>query len=166
MGASRESAMAVAKAVTRSDSPTTAYADDFYTWTQEQGARLRAGDLDALDLDNLAEEIESLGKSQFASLVSALRIVLLHMLKFDHQPARRSRSWIVSIATHRDHVIEELDESPGLKGRLDEAIAKAYRRARLEAYGETGLALDVFPEACPYSLDAIMNRPFATDPDA
>ncbi|GJD35819.1 DUF29 domain-containing protein [Methylobacterium aerolatum] len=165
MDASREGAMGVAKAVNRPDSPPTAYGDDFYTWTQEQGARLRAGNLDGLDLENLAEEIESLGKSQFASLVSALRIVLLHMLKFDHQPERRSRSWIVSIATHRDHAAEELEESPGLKNRLNEAIGKAYRRARLEAYGETGLPLDAFPEVCPYSLHEIMNRPFATDPD-
>ncbi|RZK93669.1 MAG: DUF29 domain-containing protein, partial [Methylobacterium sp.] len=71
----------------------TAYADDFYTWTQEQSARLRAGDLTALDLQNLAEEIESLGKSEFNSLVSAWRVLLLHMLAFDHQPARRTRSW-------------------------------------------------------------------------
>lgn len=158
--------MGVAKAVTRPDSPTTAYADDFYTWTQEQGARLRAGDLDGLDLENLAEEIESLGKSQFASLVSALRIVLLHMLKFDHQPERRTRSWALSIATHRDQAVEELEESPGLKSRLDEAMTKAYRRARLEASGETGLPLKQFPETCPYSLDEIMNRPFAIDPVA
>ena len=158
--------MAVAKAVTRAVSPTTAYADDFYTWTQEQGARLRAGDLDGLDLENLAEEIESLGKSQFASLVSALRIVLLHMLKFDHQPERRSRSWLVSIATHRVAAADEIEESPGLKSRLDDAVERAYRRARLEASGETGLALRTFPETCPYSLDEIMNRPFAIDPDA
>lgn len=142
------------------------YETDFYTWTQEQGARLRAGELEGLDLDHLAQEIESLGKSQFARLVSALRIVLLHMLKFDHQPARRSRSWAISIATHRDHVREELDESSGLKARLDEAVLKAYRRTRLEASGETGLPLALFPEACPYTLDEIMNRPFAIDPDA
>lgn len=158
--------MGVAKAAVRPDAPMTAYSDDFYTWTQEQGARLRAGNLDGLDLENLAEEIESLGKSQFASLVSALRIVLLHMLKFDHQPERSSRSWAISIATHREQTVEELDESPGLKSRLDEAVTKAYRRARLEASGETGLSLTVFPESCPYSLDEIMNRPFAIDPDA
>jgi hypothetical protein len=144
----------------------TAYSDDLYTWTQEQGARLRAGDLDGLDLDNLAEEIESLGKSQFARLVSALRIVLLHMLKFDHQPSKRSRSWAISIATRRNQVTDELDESPSLESRLNEAVTKAYRRARLEASGETGLPLKVFDETCPYSLDQIMNRPFAIDTDA
>lgn len=158
--------MGVAKAAVRPDAPMAAYSDDFYPWTQEQGARLRAGNLEGLDLENLAEEIESSGKSQFASLVSALRIVLLHMLKFDHQPERSSRSSAISIATHRDQTVEELDESPGLKSRLDEAVTTAYRRARLEASGETGLPLTVFPGSCPYSLDEIMNRPFAIDPDA
>ncbi|MCJ2013011.1 DUF29 domain-containing protein [Methylobacterium sp. J-076] len=158
--------MSAGKAAARPQAKAAGYDEDFYTWTQEQGARLRAGKLDGLDLGNLAEEIESLGRSQFASLVSALRVVLLHMLKFDHQPALRSRSWVVSIATHREHVTDEWEESPGLKGRLDEALTKAYRRARLEAYGETGLPLHVFPETCPYSLDEIMNRPFAIDADA
>ena len=166
MVASRESAMAVAKAVIRSDTPTTAYSDDFYTWTQEQGARLRAGDLDGLDLENLAEEIESLGKSQFASLVSALRIVLLHMLKCDHQPERRSRSWALSIAEHRRRIIFELMDSPGLKSRLTDAVVLAYDLGRIEAAKETDLSLKKFPEACPYTFDEIMNRPFAIDPDA
>jgi hypothetical protein len=144
----------------------TAYADDFYTWTQEQSARLRSGDLTGLDRENLAEEIESLGKSQFASLVSALRIVLLHMLKFDFQPEMQSRSWAISIATHRVHIAEELSESPGLKGRLAEAVAKAYRVARLEAAKEMGLVVKRFPETCPYTYQDIIDRSFAIDPEA
>jgi hypothetical protein len=144
----------------------TAYADDFYTWTREQGARLRSGDLSGLDRENLAEEIESLGKSQFASLVNALRVVLLNMLKFDFQPAKRTRSWAISIATHRVHIAEELAESPGLKGRLVEAVAKAYRVARLEAAKETGLVVKRFPEICPYTYQDITDRPFAIDPEA
>ncbi len=67
--------------------PAKAYDDDFYGWTIEQAAALRAGHLSALDRDNLAEEIESLGRSELSSLVSAWRVVLLHMLKFDHQPS-------------------------------------------------------------------------------
>ncbi|MDP4022215.1 DUF29 domain-containing protein [Methylobacterium sp. NEAU 140] len=155
-----------AKAAVRPEPAPTAYEDDFYTWTQEQGARLRTGDFASLDLENLAEEIESLGKGQFASLASALRIVLLHMLKFDHQPARRTRSWAVSIATHRKHIVAELKDSPGLKSRIAEAVERAYDRARIEAAGETKLPLKRFPEICPYTTEEIMNRPFAIDPDA
>ncbi|MCJ2060027.1 DUF29 domain-containing protein [Methylobacterium sp. J-048] len=151
---------------TRPAPVSTAYENDFYTWTQEQAARLRGGDLSGLDREHLAEEIESLGKSQFASLVSALRVLLLHMLKVDHQPAKRTRSWAISIATHRIHAVDELEESPGLKARLDEAIKKAYRRARLEAAKETGLPLMRFPEACPYTYQDIMDRPFAIDPES
>lgn len=143
-----------------------AYEDDFYTWTQEQGARLRAGELTHLDLENLAEEIESSGRSEFSSFASALRIVLLHMLKFDHQPSRRTRSWAISIASQRDNATDALKDSPGLKGRLDEAIERAYRGARLEASKETRLPLKRFPEACPYTYMDIMDRPFAIDPDA
>ena len=156
---------APAKTATRPAGTGTAYADDFYIWTQEQGARLRAGDLDALDLENLAEEIESLGKSQFGSLVSAWRVVLLHMLKFDHQPSRRTRSWVITIATHRETAVDELRDSPGLKGRVTEAMERAYRRARLEAADETGLPLKTFPETCPYTREEMLTRPFAIDPD-
>ena len=143
-----------------------AYADDFYTWTQEQGARLRAGDVSALDLENLAEEIESLGKSEFASLVSALRVVLVHMLKFDHQPSKRTRSWAISIASHRDNASDALNDSLGLKGRLNEAVERAYRKARLEASKETRLPLQRFSETCPFTYEQIITRPFAIDPDA
>jgi len=149
---------------TRPASAGTAYADDFYTWTQEQGTHLRAGDVSRLDRENLAEEIESLGRSLFASLVNALRVVLLHMLKVDRQPSKRTRGW--SIATHRVHSADELNACPGLKSRLDEAIGKAYRLARLEAAQETGLALKRFPETCPYTYQDIMDRPFAIDPES
>ena len=149
----------------QAQAPATTYEADFYTWTQEQGARLRAGRLDSLDRENLAEEIESLGRSQFHTLTSALRIVLMHMLKFDHQPSRRTRSWAISIASHRKNAADELKDSPGLKSRLGEAIDRAYRRARFEAADETGLPLKRFPETCPYTLNDITTRPFAIDED-
>ncbi|MEH3119569.1 MAG: DUF29 domain-containing protein [Methylorubrum populi] len=146
--------------------PGTAYEDDFYTWTQEQGARLRAADFSALDLANLAEEIESLGRSEFNSLVGAWRVILLHMLKFDHQPDRRTRSWAISIAAQRGEAADVLKDNPGLKHRLPEALERAYRGARLGASKETRIPLKRFPETCPYSLDEIRSRLFPVDPDA
>ena len=145
--------------------PDTRYEDDFYTWTQEQGARLRAGDFSGLDLANLAEEIETLGRSEFNSLVGAWRVILLHMLKFDHQPEQKTRSWAISIATQRTEASYILKDNPGLKGRLDEALERAYHGARLGASNETGLALKTFGESCPYTLDEIRSRPFPVDPD-
>lgn len=157
--------MSAVKAAARPAAAGTAYEDDFYTWTQEQGARLRAGDLTGLDLENLAEEIETLGRSEFNSLASAWRVILLHMLKWDHQPERRTRGWAISIRAQRDNAADVLTDNPGLKGRLTEALERAYRGARLEAANETGLPVKTFPVACPYTLEDLRTRPFPADPD-
>jgi Domain of unknown function DUF29 len=135
------------------------YETDFYTWTQQQGALLRADRFEAIDRDNLAEEIESLGRNEFDKLVSFYRLVLLHLLKWDHQPERRSRSWAISVQNHRDSAAEVLADNPGLTPRTGEALSRAYRRARLEAADETSLPISTFPEANPYSLDEVLGRP-------
>jgi hypothetical protein len=109
--------------------PAAAYWDDFYSWLMEQAAHVRAGRFDALDRENLAEEIESLGREQFNKLESALRVVLMHMLKWDHQPKPRSRSWALSIEAQRLELDNVLSDNPGLKPRIAEATARAYRRA-------------------------------------
>jgi hypothetical protein len=127
----------------------------------EQSAALRAGELERLDLANLAEEIQDLGSEQLHKLTSAYRVILIHMLKWDHQPERRTRSWVTSIESHRAYASDVLEDSPGLKGRQDVALARAYRRARSDASGETGLDTEVFPPECPYSLEAVMGRRFS-----
>lgn len=139
------------------------YDKDFYSWALEQGALLRAGQFDALDRDNLAEEIESLGREQFSKLASFYRLILLHMLKWEHQPNLRSVSWAVSIDLHREHAAEVLKDNPGLQPRLDEAIERAYRGARLEAIRETGLHASVFPTSCPFTQDEMLTRPYEFD---
>jgi Domain of unknown function DUF29 len=140
--------------------PGATYRGDFYTWTLEQGALLRAGRFDAVDCENLAEEIESLGRSEFDKLVSFYRLVLLHMLKCDHQPGKHSRSWSISIENHRDSAAEVLADNPGLKTRIGEAVTRAYRHARRDAADETGLPIKTFPTVCPYTVDEIRDRPF------
>ncbi len=138
--------------------PPAAYDRDAYAWAFEQAAFLRQGRFDRLDIENIAEELETLGRTEFAKLRSSYRIILLHLLTWDHQPERRSRSWTLSIAEHRLDAAETLAENPSLESRLDEALRSAYARARLEAARETGLPQRTFPEACPYDLDAVMNR--------
>lgn len=125
--------------------PRAEYERDFYSWLMEQARFVREGRWSAIDRDNLAEEIESLGREQFNKLESALRVLLLHLLKWDHQPERRSRSWELSIKEQRIAVQDVLDDNPGLQPRISEALARAYRRARIEA----GLDEDTFVEACP-----------------
>jgi predicted DNA-binding ribbon-helix-helix protein len=136
------------------------YERDFYSWLMEQARHLREKRFDALDRDNLAEEIESLGREQFNKLVSALRVLMLHMLKWDHQPSLHSRSWVLSIEEQRLEIADVLADNPGLKPRIGEAVARAYRRAHIEAAKETGLDETAFPAACPYSFEDITSRVF------
>jgi len=139
----------------------TTYERDFYSWLMEQARHLREGRYQALDRDNLAEEIEAAGAEQFNKLVSALRVLMLHMLKWDHQTALRSRSWVLSIEEQRLEIADVLTDNPGLRPRIAEAIARAYRRARIEAAKETSLDETVFPPGCPYSFDDVMSRVFS-----
>src|SRR5207302_1500319 len=137
------------------------YERDFYSWCLEQGRLLREGRFDAVDRDNVAEEIESLGREQFNKLESALRVLLVHISKWDHQPQRRGRSWLLSIRAQRLELDDVLVDNPGLKGRVGEAITRAYRKARVEAAKESGLDEDEFPDRCPYSWEQITERAFS-----
>ena len=85
---------------------------------------------------------------------------MMHMLKWDHQPEKRSRSWAGSIDTQRLELVDVLDDNPGLKPRIGEAVTRAYRKARSEAVVETGLRKSTFPEICPYSYQDITSRVF------
>jgi hypothetical protein len=136
------------------------YGHDIYTWSQEQARHLREGRWALVDRDNVAEEIESLGRTEFNRLESALRVLLLHMLKWDHQPNKRSRSWVLSIKEQRLAIDDVLSDNPGLRPRIAEALARAYRRARIEAAKETGLDEAQFPDACGYSFEDATTREF------
>ena len=140
---------------------TPAYERDFYSWSLDQARLVREGRWSAVDRDNVAEEIESLGREQFNKLESAIRALLLRMLKWDHQPAQRSRSWVLSIEAQRVELEDVLSDNPGLKPRIAEAIGRAYRKAHIEAAKETGMEKAAFPERCPYSWDDIVAREFA-----
>ena len=137
------------------------YERDFYSWLMEQARLLREGRWAALDRNNLAEEIESLGREQFNKLESALRVLLLHFLKWDHQPERRSRSWALSIEAQRIQLDNVLSDNPGLRPRIGEAIARAYRSARVEAAKETELDISAFPDTCRYAFDDLISRSFS-----
>jgi Domain of unknown function DUF29 len=134
------------------------YDRDLYSWAVEQAALLRAGRIAEADALNIAEELDDVGNEQYDKLESALRIILLHLLKWDHQPERRSRSWHLSISVQRKHAARALRKNPGLKAVVDEAIVEAYEIARIEAAAQTTLDEDAFPLECPYSWHDIMER--------
>lgn len=135
------------------------YEADFYTWTLEQAAALRDGRIAELDIEHLAEEIEDLGKEVFGKLASSFRVVLIYLLKWDHQPERRSRSWVASIDVHRVRIGYVLEDNPALSRRQAEAIARAYREARIKAAFEMKRDKRELPSECPYGIDDILSRP-------
>ena len=141
----------------------TLYDADFYAWANEQAKLLRAGRLSEADVENIAEEIESLGKSEKSELISRLTVLLLHLLRWRHQPALRSHSWRQTIEQQRLHLEDHLADNPSLKSQLDEAMAKAYRHTRVDAEHETGLLRTTFPAATPFTFDEAMRPDFWPD---
>lgn len=136
------------------------YETDFYSWTQEQAELLRHQQWNQLDLPNLIEEIESLGKQQRAELRNRLKVLIGHLLKWEHQTERRSRSWLMTIRVQRRDIQELLEENPSLKPYLQQALQKIYESGRDLATGETNLPLKTFPENCPYTLEEIFRDGF------
>lgn len=143
---------------------TSLYEEDFYTWAERQAELIRQGRFEALDLENVAEEIADLGRSQSASLESAYRLICVHQLKRMMQPERAGRSWTVTIGLERLRAARLLRRNPGLKPHRQGLLADAYADARLEAALETDLPLARFPKALPFTLDQIMDPDFWADP--
>src|SRR5271157_3490305 len=105
---------------------------DLYSWAVRQAELLREGRLTEIDPAAIAEEIDDVGEEEYHRLESALRVLMLHLLKWDHQPERRSRSWTISIREQRRRAARQLRRNPGLKSRLDDALTDAYEDARDE----------------------------------
>jgi len=136
------------------------YETDFYGWIQNQAGVLRAGSFASLDLDNLIEEIESMGKSHLRALESRIEVLLIHLLKLQFQPERKSPSWEHTINEQRDRLTDHLLENPSLKPKVPEAQTKAYRYAIKGASRETGLPVSTFPPQCPWTFEQIMDPDF------
>ena len=137
----------------------TLYSQDFLQWTQAQIDSLRHGRWSDLDVENLIEELEDLGRSEQRELGSYLRVLMMHLLNWQHQPERRTASWQITITTCRDSIQDCLEDAPSLQQFLKGAewCQKYYRRARRDAAKETGKVLTTFPEECPYSLEQLVS---------
>jgi hypothetical protein len=132
------------------------YEGDFAAWAEAQAEALRAGQLDALDLANLAEEIGDLSKRERDAIESHLETLVLHLLKWRYQPDRRTRSWEATIKVARRNVEKLLRRSPSLRRDLPASLDEIYPNARIRAGVATGLANEVFPDACPFTLDQVI----------
>ena len=127
---------------------------------------MRASRLDQLDLDNLAEELDTMGRSEWGEFENRVEVLLIHMLKWDHQPARRSRRWKATMREQRNTIRRVLRRSPSLKRGLETTIAEVYPDAVGRASDETGLSAARFPDRLPYGLAAVLEPDPAASPPA
>jgi hypothetical protein len=133
------------------------FEQDYSQWAEEMADLLAAGNFTELDIENLVEEVRDLSKRERDRLLSSLRLILHHLLKWDYQTHRRSRSWKNTIGRERNNIGLYLEDSPSLTRYLDnKSLEKIYRVSRSDAMQETGLD---FPETCPYSIETVLSRP-------
>lgn len=138
--------------------PTIDYEQDFVAWLEDQAQKLRSGQLTDLDTENIAEELESMGRSDKRALNNRLETLLAHLLKWQIQTEHRTASWKSTIAEQRNRIEDLLEDSPSLVPSLQDRVTKVYGRARNKALLQTGLIdPDQIPATCPFSLDEIMN---------
>jgi len=141
------------------------YEQDFHAWTREQAAHLKAGRWAELDVNNLVEEIEAMGRSERHELVNRLAVLLAHLLKWHHQPERRGKSWRLTIEEQRYRVLDRLTESPSLRHGIDDTLARAYRYAILQVAKETPLEKSDLPPLCSYTLEQILDENYWPESD-
>ncbi|MFZ4675604.1 MAG: DUF29 domain-containing protein [Nodosilinea sp.] len=140
--------------------PANLYETDFYAWTVEQSKLLKEGDFKHLDSINLVEEIESLGKQERRELENRLGILIGHLLKWDCQPEKRSKSWRATIREQRRAVQKLVGQNPSLKPYLTELIADAYESGLDLVVKETPLDYEDLPENCPYTSEELFDPDF------
>jgi hypothetical protein len=144
---------------TRSPTRNDLYEADFYEWTQQQARLLRERRWDDLDLENLIDEVESVGRSEKKEIYSRLKVLLAHLLKWKYQPGARSAGWSGTIREQRERLSMVFEGSPSLGGQ-PEVFAKAYLSARLLAAKETGIDFTLFPETCPFTVEQALDDDF------
>lgn len=145
----------------------TLYDQDFLKWTEQQAEFLQKGSWEGLDVENLVEELESLGRSEQRELGSYLQVLMMHLLKCQYQPERKTSSWEVTLSHCRDKIQDCLEDTPSLQRFLQDPdwIEKYYRRSRRDAAKEMQMPLETFPTECPYTMVQILNSEFQPDKD-
>lgn len=136
------------------------YDQDFYLWLEQTIKLLKENNFSALDRDNLIEELESMGRSEKRAIESNLRILLIHLLKYQYQPSHRSNSGLATIQEHRIIINKELKASPSLKRYFEQIFEETYQDSRKLASLETGLPLENFPVSCSLTSEQVLNQDF------
>ncbi|NJK28978.1 MAG: DUF29 domain-containing protein [Acaryochloris sp. SU_5_25] len=140
--------------------PLVSYDKDFNLWLEQTVNLLKAGHFSELDIDHLVDELESMSRRDKREILSRLKVLLLHLLKWQYQPQQRSPSWRSSIQNNRMEIRLIIEDSPSLKNYPITGLDKVYGSARRDASGETGLPLDIFPVMCPFSIREVLDEEF------
>ncbi|PSO64443.1 MAG: DUF29 domain-containing protein [Cyanobacteria bacterium QH_7_48_89] len=133
------------------------YDTDYSLWLEKTAQLLRNGQINELDLPNLAEEIEDMGKREKRAVENNVEILLMHLLKYQYQPEKRSNSWKYTIFEHRDRLEKAFRDSPSLKPYSQEIFEQCYSKARQRAAIETGMEIDIFPVESPFTVEQTLN---------
>jgi hypothetical protein len=136
------------------------YDEDFYAWTKMQASAVREGRWKAVDAAHVAEELDTLGRSEQNAMVSYLEVLLQHLLKWTYQPERHGQSWRRSIRVPRQRIARLLRRNPSLRHELDAFVEEAYADARDNAAEETGVPLAELPEHCPWTVEQVLEKDF------
>jgi len=139
------------------------YDEDFVLWIAQTARLLRAARFDEIDVEHLIEEIEAMAGRDKREVLSRLTVIVQHLLKWQHQSRKRSRSWHATIVAQRAEIELLFEQSPSLRRALDASVARAYRSAVAAAAAETGLPVHTFPRECPFSPEQILDQNFLPD---
>jgi hypothetical protein len=137
------------------------YKRDYYTWALQQARALKEHRLEELDWANLADEVAGLANSEWRELRSRLKVLLEHLIKWQFQPQRRTRSWRATVAVQRVEIRQHLARHPGLRPAFPDALAEAYEAARVEISIRFLHRSDAQPpDSCPWTFEQVMNEQF------
>jgi hypothetical protein len=139
---------------------TSLYEQDFHLWLQTNINLLKEENFAEIDLENLLEELESMGRSDKNALKSNLRVLLMHLLKYKYQPEKQTNSWLYTIIEHRIRLEDAFKTSPSLYRFFEEIFSESYQNARKLAAGETGLSIEIFPPESPFTVEEVLNADF------
>ena len=140
------------------------YDGDIVAWANEQAQLLRAGLFSQLDIQHIAEEIEDVGKSEKRELASRMAVLLAHLLKFQHQPERQSKSWQRTIKEQRNAIAICIKKTPSLKAELTDTDWWSGVWSDTVAKASEGTGLDDFPESCPWPIETILDAAWLPSP--
>ena len=134
------------------------YERDETAWLDQMAQLAAERRYEQMDWGHLSEYFSDMAIAQRREVLHRLTTLLAHLLKWEHQSARRSRSWELTIQDQREELQDLLEESATLRRHASKVLDKAYHRARRRAAGETGLAENTFPARCPMSLPQILGE--------